>query len=207
MKIIPADPSQAPDIARLIMHAMNYECCLYFVGEGHTLADFERIMTSLVRSDCSQYSYRNTLVAVDTGGEVCGICVAYDGGQLHYLRRAFIKIMREECGRDFSGIADETAAGELYIDSLAVREDMRGKGIATALLRATIDRARTARMPAVGLLVDKGNPRAECLYTRLGFTYINDSAWGGHPMRHLQYRFTDETNPCSRSALTTQRHG
>ena len=30
----------------------------------------------------------------------------------------------------------------------------------------------------VGLLVDKGNPKAERLYTSLGFIYRNDTTWG-----------------------------
>ena len=38
-----------------------------------------------------------------------------------------------------------------------------------------------------GLLVDKGNPKAEKLYIRVGFEYSNDATWGGHPMKHLVY--------------------
>ena len=42
-------------------------------------------------------------------------------------------------------------------------------------------------LPAVGLLVDKGNPKAERLYADMGFEYVNDAVWGGHSMKHLQY--------------------
>ena len=66
-------------------------------------------------------------------------------------------------------------------------EDCRGRGIATLLLKAAIDKARRMGLPAVGLLVDKGNPKAEKLYTRVGFKYVGDNTWGGHPMKHLQY--------------------
>ena len=83
---------------------------------------------------------------------------------------------------------DETQAGELYIDSIAVPSEFRGHGIAKLLLKAVVERAREMELPAVGLLVDKGNPCAESLYTKVGFQYVNDSAWGGHAMRHLQYR-------------------
>ena len=86
---------------------------------------------------------------------------------------------------------DETQAGELYIDSIAVSEEFRGHGIAKHLLKAVIERAREMGLPAVGLLVDKGNPRAESLYNKVGFQYVNDSAWGGHEMRHLQYQMTE----------------
>lgn len=169
------------------MQAMNYDCCRYFAGPDHTLDDFERVMTSLVLSEKSQYSYLNTLVAVDDEGGLCGMCVSYDGGRLHELRKAFVDAAKENFGRDFSGMPDETSAGELYIDSLAVTECCRGKGIATSLLKAVVEKAKAMGLPAVGLLVDKGNPKAEKLYERVGFKYVGDNDWGGHPMKHMQY--------------------
>ena len=187
MEIQTAQKHQALSIARLIMQAMNYDCCRYFAGPDHTLDDFERVMTELVLSDNSQYSYKNTLVALDADGGLCGACVSYDGGRLHELRRAFIEAAKANFGRDFSGIGDETQAGELYLDSIAVNESCRGKGVATALLQATIDKGRALGLPAVGLLVDKGNPKAEQLYLRVGFNYVGDNSWGGHEMKHLQY--------------------
>ena len=187
MIITAAKPQQARSIARLIMQAMDYACCQYFAGEEHTLADLEALMTQLVEDEESQYSYRNTLVATTDNGQVAGICVVYDGKDLHRLRRAFIREAQKSFGRDFSEMDDETQAGELYVDSLAVDSYYRRRGIASALLRSAIDRARERHLPAVGLLVDKGNPKAERLYTRIGFEYVNDSSWGGHPMKHLQY--------------------
>ena len=59
--------------------------------------------------------------------------------------------------------------------------------LAVRLLNAT-SKALQMNIPAVGLLVDKANPRAERLYTRVGFCYVNDSEWGGHAMKHLQKR-------------------
>ncbi len=186
MDINIATPAQSRPIAKLIMTAMNHECCQYFTGNNHTLAEFEDMMTALVARTDSQYSYLNTLVAT-TGDSVAGICVSYNGAMLRQLRRAFISETLQRFGRDFSDIADETQAGELYIDSLCVETAYRGQGIASALIRATIEKARGMNIPAVGLLVDQDNPKAEALYTRLGFVYKNNASWGGHPMKHLQY--------------------
>lgn len=188
MTITQANPSQAPSIARLIMQAMDYDCCQYFAGPDHTLADFERMMTALVAADDSQYSYRNTLVAIDDDADnrVVGICVSYDGKDLHSLRRAFIAAALMAFGRDFSDIDDETQAGELYVDSLAVDADYRRRGIARQLLESTKQKAHDLRIPKVGLLVDKANPNAERLYASCGFAFVGDSSWGGHPMKHLQ---------------------
>ena len=181
-----AQPTEARPIAQFIMIAMNYECCQYFAGPEHTLADFEDMMTALVARSDSQYSYLNTLVATH-GSQVVGVCVSYDGAQLQALRRAFIDEALHRFGRDFSSMDDETKAGELYIDSLCVAEGYRGQGIASQLIQAAIARGRQMGTPAVGLLVDTGNPKAETLYKRIGFTLEGESSWGGHAMRHLQY--------------------
>ena len=112
------------------------------------------MMTMLVEREDSQYSYKNTLVAID-GNKVVGISVSYDGGRLHELRRAFIEAAKEHIGKDHSGMDDETQAGELYLDSLAVLSDYRRQGIARKLLLATKERANRLGLPCVGLLVDK----------------------------------------------------
>ena len=184
IEIREASKSQAAEIARLIMTAMTDDCCLYFCGEGYGLEDFRRLMTKLVELEDSQYSYRNTLVAMDAD-KVVGISVSYDGGRLHELRRAFIEAAKEYIGKDHSGMDDETQAGELYLDSLAVLPEYRRQGIAKKLLLATKERANRLRLPGVGLLVDKVNPAGEALYTSVGFQYVNDNQWGGHPMKHL----------------------
>lgn len=176
---------QSTEIARLIMEAMNHECCMYFVGPEHTLNDFHAMMTRLVEDDNSQYSYRNTHVVTDDDGCLAGVCVTYDGGELHRLRQAFVNAVKKDFGRDFSNMDDEAQAGVLYVDSIAVERQYRGRGIATALLEAASMKARSMGLPTVGLLVDKGNPDAERLYLRTGFRYVKDVSWGGHSMKQL----------------------
>jgi len=191
MEIQPARKFQSLSIARLIMMAMTDDCCRHFIGPANTLDDFEKVMTDLVLVDHSQYSYTNTLVAIGEDGGICGACVSYDGGKLHKLRQPFINAAKENFGRDFSDIGDETQAGELYIDSLAVYEWSRGKGVATELLNAAKDKARSLGLPTVGLLVDKSNRKAEQLYKKVGFKQVGLSSWGGHAMKHLQYTLTE----------------
>ena len=179
-----ARPDEAARIADLIIMAMTEECCLHFSGPGHDIRDFRRVMTSLVSRSDTQYSYNNTLVAT-IEDNIVGICVSYDGALLHLLRQPFIDAAQQEWGMDHSSIPDETQAGELYIDSLAVDPDYRGRGIASLLLRATIDKSRTLGLPSTGLLVDVGNPKAEALYNKVGFQYAGTNSWGGHGMKHL----------------------
>jgi len=131
--IVEGTKDQAAEIARLIMTAMTDDCCLYFCGDGFGLNDFHKMMTMLVERENSQYSYRNTLVAMD-GDKVIGISVSYDGARLHELRRAFIEAAKKYIGKDHSGMDDETQAGELYLDSLAVLPEYRRQGIARKLI-------------------------------------------------------------------------
>ena len=178
-----ATKNQAAEIADLIMIAMTDECCQYFCGEGYGLDDFRKMMISLVEADVSQYSYKNTLVAMD-GKKVVGVAVSYDGGRLRKLRRAFIAAAKEYLGKNHTGMDDETQSGELYLDSLAVLPEYRRQGIAKKLVMTTKKRADRMHL-RLGLLVDQDNPEGEAFYTSVGFQYKGDSQWGGHPMKHL----------------------
>ena len=91
MTIEPAKQSQSEAIAELIMLAMTHECCLHFVGENQNIHHFKEVMTMLVKRDDSQYSYKNTFVALHES-EVVGIVVAYDGAKLKTLRNVFYSL-------------------------------------------------------------------------------------------------------------------
>lgn len=181
--ITAAQRDQAAEIARLIMEAMDYDCCQNFAGPKHSLEDFHAMMTHLVEMDDSQYSYRNTLVAL-SGDDIAGCLVGYDGKDLLRLRRRFIAAAKEYLGRDFSDMDEETQAGEYYLDSLCVKQDYRKQGIATKLIRAALD--AHGDQP-VGLLVDHTHPWAERLYAHIGFSVVNETSWGGHAMKHMVY--------------------
>jgi ribosomal protein S18 acetylase RimI-like enzyme len=62
--------------------------------------------------------------------------------------------------------------------SIAVVEEMRGRGVGTALLEALINQARLDRVPALSLSVEVDNAALR-LYDRLGFTRVAcvDDAW------------------------------
>ena len=185
--IIQAIKCQAKEIAKLIIMAMSEDCCKYFHGPGYTLQDFEGFMTLLVEREDTQYSYLNTLCAMD-GDKVAGCVVCYDGAKLRQLRKPFIDGMRRVFGRDFSDIMDETEAGEMYLDSLAVFPEYRHQGIASKLIAAARKKSKVMKIGVVGLLVDNNNPKAEALYKSLGFKQVGPSNWGGHPRKHMQMK-------------------
>jgi mycothiol synthase len=73
--------------------------------------------------------------------------------------------------------------GGVYVASLGVRRDRRGRGLAKALLRHTLARAYEAGFPRVTLGVDASNPTgATDLYRSVGMTTELESAvWEKQP--------------------------
>lgn len=172
--IRPATQDDATLIAQVLAMALD--------GDGsHPLFD---IFCQLSRRDDTQYSYRNTLVA-EVEGSAAGAIVGYDGAKLHHLRRALEEILRDIYGEEFI-LEEETSAGEFYIDSVAILPEFRGLGIGQILISTMCNDAFAAGFNKVGLLVDFDNPRAESLYTSLGFKRVNPTTFLGHNMWHMQ---------------------
>lgn len=59
--------------------------------------------------------------------------------------------------------------GCVEVCHLHVREGYRGRGIGSALVRASESRARAHGVPQIGVGVSDENPRAAALYQRLGY--------------------------------------
>ncbi|MBP3774493.1 MAG: GNAT family N-acetyltransferase [Bacteroidaceae bacterium] len=180
-----ANPEDAYAVASLIIEAMSEECCTYFIGPDHTMTDFRLFMAALVGREDTQYSWKNTLVAV-AEDRIAGIAVSYDGMLLRQLRRPFLAGMLRVFNKDWNDMDDETQAGELYLDSFAVLAEYRRQGIGRQLLKATWLKAQKMKLPCVGLLVDEDNRPALRYYKKLGFAHVDDNTWGGHRMKHLQ---------------------
>lgn len=185
--IIPATPDDAPFIARVILEAIGKEHTLEMAGSAERLPLVEQVFTNLAAIDNSQYSYRNTLLAVTPEREYAGAVVSYDGAALHSLRRPFISEANRLLGWELkeSDFPDETSPDELYLDSLMVLPEYRRNGIGTKLIEAVRKRGAALGKP-VGLLVDFGNPNARRLYTALDFQSVGQRPFAGKNMEHLQ---------------------
>ncbi len=86
MKIIPARPEDSHLIGESVVEAIGIEIAQNLAGENHTLEDVVNMFAMLAKRDDTQYSYTNTLVALDDRGNPVGVCVGYDGARLHELR-------------------------------------------------------------------------------------------------------------------------
>lgn len=80
----------------------------------------------------------------------------------------------------------ETFPEEWYLDSIAVADSFRGKGVGSQLLRALPQMAQASGRSRIGLSVDKENPLAKKLYTRHGFVTVGQAKISGHLYDHMQ---------------------
>lgn len=182
MRIRKAKRTDALRIADILFLAME-EILYDFMGKADKDEAFS-VMQYLVETTGNQYSYTNCWVADGDNGVVGAVSV-YDGGRLSELRKPVGEYIRTRFGRDFNP-ADETEAGEFYVDSLGVIPDQQGKGIGGSILSFLIDEYVSVRGETLGLLVDKENPGAKRLYLKLGFKPVGEKALAGKRMDHLR---------------------
>ena len=150
--------------------------------------DYITVLTAIARSRNTQYSWQQALVA-EVNDTVAGAIVGYDGALLHKLREGTFATLQNTIGHTPS-IADETEAGEYYLDSIAVLPQFRGQGVGSKLIETFCKMAFCDGHAHVGLIVDSINPKAERLYSSLGFKRVGTRQFFGHTMWHLQ-RTTD----------------
>lgn len=189
IKIIDADPEDAPLIADAIMNAVGDEIVGHMAGKG-TRSDVKEVFSRLARREDSQYSYLNTRIATTDEGKKCGVCISYDGGRLKELRRSFFKEANAIFGwgisdEEVEALPGETCEEEFYLDTLATLPEFRGRGIGSALIADANLKAKKAHRP-LGLLVADDNPSAKRLYKDLGFKAVGRRWFAGEEMTNMR---------------------
>lgn len=174
-----AKQKEAAQIAKLFLLAWPVEEIA--ASSGITAEELHESVTGFCASRGTIYSYENTFVA-EIDNKIVGAMCGYDGADYLKLKQPIVDTL----GND-SQFADlkETEAGEFYLDSVGVLPEYRGRGIASQLFAAQIERAASLGHDAVGLIVDIDKPQAEALYSRLGFKHIGYRDFFGHRMKHM----------------------
>ena len=167
-------------IARAVAMAIGNETALReYCGE-----DYLAVLEKVACCEATQYCWRYALVA-EVDGVVAGAIVGYDGAELERLREGTFAVLRESIGR-VPNIGNETEAGEYYLDSVGVLPEFRGMCIGRLLVEAFCKKAFKEGHECVGLIVDYDNPKAERLYSSVGFQRVGNRLFFGHRMWHLQ---------------------
>lgn len=175
-----ARKGDATTIAHAVAMAIGDEQSLQqYCGE-----DYLSVLTAVAASSNTQYSWRRALI-LEYEGLPAGAVVAYDGADLEKLRKTTLDIIQKRTGKR-PNIADETQAGEYYLDSIAILPPFRGKGFGKALLHAFCEKIFEQGYSRIGLIVDKENPQADRLYRSQGFEPVGERYFFGHAMWHLQ---------------------
>lgn len=180
-----ATPEDAEFLAQVVVMAIRDD---EMVKQNCGGDDYLKVLAEVCEATGTQYSYQNALVAETSDGKPAGAILGYDGAELYPLRRATWKIISNHTG--FVPImADETEAGEFYLDSLAIKSEYRGMGLGQKLIAAMTEKAFKEGHNNVGLIVDVENPKAEELYSRIGFGRVGERMFFTHKMYHLQKTF------------------
>lgn len=184
MEIRRAKKEDAHQIAGIMILAMT-EIVYQFIGRE----DFEegkKFLAQLIQDEGNQYSHQYIFVAENQDGILGQICL-YPGAQLEKLRQPVLDHIKKEYGIDYQ-VANETEAGEIYLDTIAVSELAQGKGVGKLLINYVIEEFVHKRNEVLGLLVDDENPGAKRLYEKLGFIVRREVSIFGKKMEHMQYK-------------------
>lgn len=166
-------------IASAFVMGVGEECAAAYCGNNYTM-----VLEEIVRTDNTQYNYRNVLIA-ELKGKVVGACIGYDGGKLKELRAHTLEVIERHTGI-MPHVEEETNDGEFYIDTIGVVKEYRSKGIGRMLLSAMCEKAYEKGHKHVGLIVDHENPKAKKLYESVGFQRMEEMTFLGHKMWHMQ---------------------
>lgn len=141
------------------------------IGIEHPAQELLDSVTEMCHREDVLYSWRNTIVA-EKNGQPVGALTQYDGARYLKMRQVTFPLIQQACGIDYSDMDLETYPGEYYLDSMAVLPELRGQGIATALLKDGIARATAAGITQCSMIVSPENPEAQKLYESLGFHHV-----------------------------------
>lgn len=166
-------------IARAIVMAIGKDMAIKYCGE-----DYPIVMDEIIKTDGTQFCYRNALIA-EVDNIPAGAIIGYDGGRLRQLQSKTFSVINKY-HPEFTASEAETSEGEFYLDSIGILPEYRGSGVGRRLLIAMCNKAFSSGHKIVGLSVDTENPNAEKLYSKIGFRCVGKQLFLGHHLKHLQ---------------------
>lgn len=189
MIIREARPTDAPQIAPL-MNLIYDEMALTDL-EDVPGPDLLKVITAAYRTR-TYLSGAATTVVAEANGQVVGVAFGYPGEREDIVDDVMTRLAAKSDAFDEPfDLESETAAGEWYLDSLAVLPDHQGQGIGRQLLRALPVYARHDQQAVIGLNVDLENPGAMRLYERMGYEVTGTQMIGDHEYYHMQLEIGD----------------
>lgn len=182
--IRPARPDDAAAVAPLVLSAGP--AAFNFVFSHRTRMNALGFIAHAFASDRGEFSWRYHRVA-ELDGEIVGTAVGYTGTMARQsLWPAVGHIFR--CYGIFGGarvirrglqiekiIVPPSRADMFYIGNVAVTPAFRGDGIGQQIMAYMHEEGRRVGASVCALDVSAENPRAEVLYTRLGYRVVKEN--------------------------------
>ncbi len=129
-------------------------------------AKSNEILTSFFNQDINRLSYNNIYIYRDND-QILGAVCAYFGGDLKSLDEPIINHLRLK--DPSANVEAECFNDEFYIDSIAVDEKFRGRGIAKELIKFIFEIASQRGIKKVSLIVDEEKIKTKEFYEKFGF--------------------------------------
>ncbi len=156
-------------LATCLMEAMG-GMVMERMQEGTLTEEDERrigILTEICRRDDTLYSWRFGIVAETADGCPVGASIAYPGDDYHQRMLTSFSLAKKMVSFDVQTMEDESQAGEMYLDTLAVVPSFRRRGVAQALMRHWLHQAEKKGLTAT-LACARNNDKAHALYESMG---------------------------------------
>jgi len=176
-----AVPFDAEKVVPLIIDAIG-DIAERMTGENEPL-EIEQSLCELFRRSDNPHSYLYTYVA-EIDDDVAGTMVVYSGKIAPQLDKNLSKWLSEK-GAEVSEIDPESLADELYINTICVDPNFRGKGIGSQLLAFAEDVAKRENISKVSLNVETEKDAAIRLYKRSGYEIVSPWTIIGEPFHHM----------------------
>jgi len=117
-------------------------------------------------------SYRNVMVA-EVNKQVKGMAFSYHSRH-HGIDQELREFVPEERLQPLEPLFSARVENSLYLDTLAVDQDLRGRGVGKKLVELTKRKALDMGLDSLSLIVNVNNQDALGLYRNLGFQAVRE---------------------------------
>lgn len=174
-----ARPDDAKIAISLLAQAMDN--FVYKLSGSDDFKSALEILCEFFMRKGNRLSYENCLI-FEEKGEILGAILFYDGKRSEILDLPLRERLKNLNLKDeiFKECEDE-----FYLDSVAVSQKARGRGIAKMLINHALEKARE-NGKKLSLIVENDNFQAKRLYQNLGFVFIKEKIFYNHKYQHLE---------------------
>lgn len=145
---------------------------------------------ALIESVCADedtlYSWTRARV-LTVNGVPAGALISYPGDEYEALRLPTWKRIWNESPSDAHAYDPETFPGEYYLDSLAVREEYRGRDFGQMLLQDGVRKGHEMGFKEVTLIAETESPALIKYYESAGFRSFSDIKFFGFDYTRMRF--------------------